>query len=463
MINQYNIEPSHEFGLGRFNLKQTIETLIDPLTFFLSIVVTSFVVEGRLSLVALTTGIIAFSIAYPGRLRLRASLLRSMADIALNWMIITAVLLFLGFATQSYNLIPKQLIYAWLIVGPTVQFGAHLLFRACVSFTQADSLNVVIIGLNKHGLELARNINSCPYNNLKIKGFFDDRDSERLPRQNQIPLLGKTSDAVEYCKKHNVHSVYLTLPMTTQPRIISILDELQDTTASIYFVPDLFVTDLIQGHIQQIGKMPIVSVRDTPFSGFNALTKRLSDILLSALILLLIAPLMLAIALAVKLSSQGPIIFKQRRYGLDGQEILVYKFRTMTVCEDGNTIIQAKANDSRITPLGAILRKTSLDELPQFINVIEGKMSIVGPRPHAVAHNEMYRKLIKGYMIRHKVRPGITGWAQVNGLRGETKEIEKMQERVKYDIDYLRNWSLLLDLKIILMTVLLIPKDPFAR
>ena len=162
---------------------------------------------------------------------------------------------------------------------------------------------------------------------------------------------------------------------------------------------------------------------------------------------------MLAVALAVKLTSPGPVIFRQRRYGLYGEEIIVYKFRSMTVSDDGGAIVQAARNDPRLTPIGAFLRRTSLDELPQFVNVLQGRMSIVGPRPHAVAHNEQYRKLIKGYMLRHKVKPGITGWAQVNGMRGETATLDKMQARIQYDLDYLRNWSVWLDLWIILKTV----------
>jgi putative colanic acid biosynthesis UDP-glucose lipid carrier transferase len=184
--------------------------------------------------------------------------------------------------------------------------------------------------------------------------------------------------------------------------------------------------------------------------------KRAIDIILASAILVLIAPLMLAIALAVKLSSPGPVLFKQRRYGLDGREIFVYKFRSMSTLEDGGVVTQATRGDPRVTTLGAMLRKYSLDELPQFINVLQGRMSVVGPRPHAVAHNEMHRKLIRSYMVRHKVRPGITGLAQVNGLRGETDTLDKMRARVEYDLAYLRNWSLLLDLKIVLMTVVVV-------
>ncbi len=184
---------------------------------------------------------------------------------------------------------------------------------------------------------------------------------------------------------------------------------------------------------------------------------------MSTIILLAISPLLLAIALGVKLSSPGPVLFKQRRYGLDGKEIRVYKFRTMTVTEDGDDIRQATEDDERFTRFGAFLRRHSLDELPQFLNVLQGRMSIVGPRPHAVAHNEMYRKLIKGYMIRHKVMPGITGWAQVNGCRGETRDVAQMENRVRLDLEYLRKWSLSMDLKIILRTMGLVIRDREAH
>jgi putative colanic acid biosynthesis UDP-glucose lipid carrier transferase len=173
-------------------------------------------------------------------------------------------------------------------------------------------------------------------------------------------------------------------------------------------------------------------------------------------------PLLALIALLVKWSSPGPVIFKQRRYGLDGREIAVYKFRTMSVTEDGATIRQASRSDGRVTPVGALLRRSSLDELPQLINVLQGRMSLVGPRPHAIAHNEEYRKLIKGYMIRHKVLPGITGLAQVNGCRGETAKLEEMEARVNFDLDYLRHWSPMLDIKIILLTVVKLFRDDKA-
>jgi len=284
-------------------------------------------------------------------------------------------------------------------------------------------------------------------------GFVDDRVHERLSSRREYGVLGRLEELPQLVKGQRIDVVYLALPMVSTPRLRALLDALRDTTASVYFAPDPFVTDLIQGSVDSVSGMPVLGVCDSPFIGASGLLKRASDIVLSLFILVLIAPLFAAIALAVKLSSPGPVIFRQRRYGLDGEEIIVYKFRSMRVIEDSGVIRQATRADDRVTRVGAFLRRSSLDELPQFLNVLQGSMSIVGPRPHAVAHNELYRKLIKGYMQRHKVKPGITGWAQVNGLRGETVALERMQARIEHDLDYLRNWSLRLDLYIIAKTV----------
>lgn len=272
-------------------------------------------------------------------------------------------------------------------------------------------------------------------------------------------VLGRLPDLCGYIKQKRIELIYIALPMVQESRIIKLLDDLRDTTASVYFVPDIFVFDLIQARVAQVNGIPVLAVCETPFHGLRGVLKRMSDLVLGSLILLAAAPVMLLIALAVKVSSPGPVLFKQRRYGLGGEEIVVYKFRSMSVCEDGDHVPQARRSDPRVTRLGAFLRRTSLDELPQFINVLQGRMSIVGPRPHAVAHNEAYRRLIKGYMVRHKVKPGVTGWAQVNGLRGETDSLDKMRSRIEYDLDYLRQWSLWLDLKIIWKTLLVVIRD----
>src|SRR6266513_1583179 len=234
----------------------------------------------------------------------------------------------------------------------------------------------VLAGMNEPGVELARRLNADRYSSIHVVGFVDDRARDRLTGSDDFSGLCSIQEMPEFVKKNRIELVYLALPMASQPRILSLLESLRDTTASVYFVPDMFVTDLIQGRIDSVSGMPIVGVCDTPFSGVDGLVKRGSDIVLALLILALTSPLLLLLALAVKLTTPGPAIFRQRRYGLDGEEIVVYKFRTMTVTEDGDTIRQCRKADERVTPLGAFMRRTSLDELPQFINVVQGRMKI---------------------------------------------------------------------------------------
>jgi putative colanic acid biosynthesis UDP-glucose lipid carrier transferase len=376
-------------------------------------------------------------------------------DIFFGWAIFVAIIVLMGYATGLSYHYSERVIGLWFVTTPFALTAAHLALRKYASgLRRASQLrSVIIVGINETGLRLAKRIAESPHRMMEVRGFFDDRAVPRVAPQPPVALLGKMADIAPYVRAGGIHVIFISQPMSAQPRVRQLLDELQDTTASIYFLPDMYTFDLMQARFDEIGGMPVVAIRETPFSGLNSLVKRASDIVMAALILLLLAPVMLTIAAAVKLSSPGPVIFRQRRYGLNGEEIVVYKFRSMAVLEDGERVTQARKGDLRVTRIGAVLRRTSLDELPQFINVLEGSMSIVGPRPHAVAHNEQYRGLIKGYMLRHKVKPGITGWAQVNGLRGETETLDKMAARIEFDLDYLRGWSLSLDLWIILRTV----------
>jgi putative colanic acid biosynthesis UDP-glucose lipid carrier transferase len=410
-------------------------------------------------------GVLVFGLSFPGQLRLQQPFAQLLLDIALQWLWITALLALTGFAMGYIREFPQGLLLAWAISAPLSDLLASVLLRAtapAVLRLQGPAQRAIIVGMNTQGLAFATRVQDAPYSRIELAGFVDSRSTERLSSNPHHRLLGPLNELAELVRKEHIALIYLSLPMASQPRILHVLDTLKDTTASIYFVPDMFVTDLIQGHSGDVCGMAVISVCETPFTGFHGAVKRGSDVIFSLLILTMLLPLLGAIALAVKWGSPGPAIFKQRRYGLDGEEILVYKFRSMSVTENGETITQARRNDSRITPLGAFLRRTSLDELPQFFNVLQGRMSIVGPRPHAVAHNELYRKLIKGYMVRHKVKPGITGWAQVNGMRGETDTLDKMQGRIDFDLDYLRNWSLGLDIRIIFRTVALVLKDQQA-
>lgn len=372
-----------------------------------------------------------------------------------RWCLIISLLLLLGWSTQTLDLFNSQVMLAWATATPLVQFAAHRCISQLLAplfATQGVQRTAVIAGANGTGCVLARHISADPLLALRFAGYFDDRDCGRLHGVNSQDLRGSLDQLAEFVKTNRIDVVYCALPCSA-PRIRRLLESLHDTTASVYFAPDVLSFGLIQARVDTLAGVPVIALCESPFCGVNALVKRVSDLVLASLILLMIAPLCLAIALGVKLSSPGPVLFKQRRYGVDGREIVVYKFRTMTCLEDGQEIRQAMRDDPRITRFGRILRQYSLDELPQFINVLQGRMSIVGPRPHAIAHNEMYRKLIPGYMIRHKVKPGITGLAQVRGLRGETDTVDKMRARIECDLEYLRDWSLLLDLSIVLKTI----------
>jgi len=347
----------------------------------------------------------------------------------------------------------------WFSLSLVGLCGYRILLRNLLNILRRRGFNtrsVAIAGAGPLGQRLAINIASAPWMGLDLLGFFDDkhRDPIRLPDSKiRLPVSGNLEQLVQQAREGQIDRVYITLPMRSEARIKWLVAQLSDTTVSVYIVPDVFIFELLHSRSQNINGVPTISIFDSPMTGANTIIKRLEDVLLSSLILCLIALPMLAISIAVKLSSPGPVFFRQKRYGIDGRPIEVWKFRSMRVMENGTDVVQATRGDNRITAVGAFLRRTSLDELPQFINVLLGDMSIVGPRPHAVAHNEQYRGQINSYMLRHKVKPGITGWAQVNGWRGETDTLDKMQKRVEHDLAYIHNWSLWWDLKIVFLTV----------
>jgi len=453
-------------SVARGQLLNIVETFLDPLVLVSSLWVTAIAVRGNLRPSYVVLSLVVFSLVFPGSSRLTKSPGRVIRDIVMGWLALAGLLFLFGHASRYIEYFDRNVLIAWLCAAPLSQIGAHLILRAAaptIRKLQGRPPRAVVAGMNEQGIELGRRLAADLYSNVRVMGFFDDRALDRLEHNDEFKLLGRIADLPAYAKEHGIDVIYLSMPMASQPRILSLLDALRDTTASIYFVPDTFVTDLIQGQMDSVGGIPVVAVCETPFTGLSGIAKRGTDFLLALLILILISPLLLLIAIGIRVTSPGPVVFKQRRYGLDGKEFLVYKFRTMRVLEDGDTITQARADDQRVTTFGAFLRRTSMDELPQFVNVLQGRMSIVGPRPHAVAHNELYRRLIKGYMLRHKVKPGITGWAQVNGYRGETETLEKMKARIDHDLEYLRNWSLRLDLYIIAKTfwVVLKTKDVY--
>ncbi len=430
-----------------------MHSALDPVVAVATLIGCVYAFAGTFGGSDLILALIVFSLTYPGSPPHGTRVATVASNVLGNWAVVVMLLLLIGWATQTIAGFDPRMLVTWVVATPVLQFGAKLVLPRVLA-SRGVQRTAVIAGEGDLGQSLAEHIRAAPLGGIRFAGYFDDRGYERAsagvkPEEN----LGSLSQIADYVKHHPIDLIYITLPMTSQPRLLKILDALHDTTASIYFVPDIFLFDLIQARMDTIGGMPVIAVCESPFYGVNGLVKYLSDIILATLILLLISPVMLAIAAIIKLTSPGPVLFKQRRYGVDGREILVYKFRTMTVQEDGAVVRQATRDDQRVTRFGRFLRRTSLDELPQFINVLQGRMSVVGPRPHAVAHNEMYRKLIKGYMMRHKVKPGVTGLAQVSGLRGETDTVDKMRARIESDLTYLRNWSLRLDLLIVLKTI----------
>ena len=426
---------------------------LDPLVSTATLAAAVAAFGGSFDGACLIAALLVFGMTFPAPMAREGAAAGELAlEIVSGWAMVVVLLLLLGWATQTLQLFDPRALLAWSLATPAALFAAHrLLPQLLPRLLAAEGMHkvAVIAGANDVGCRLAQRLKENAYLGVHVAGYFDDRTEDRIHEK----VLGPIGGLADYVRANSIDVIYIALPMASQPRILSLLEALRDTTCSIYFVPDIFVSDLIQARVDSVGDLPVVAVCETPFYGLNGLLKRASDIVFSILILTLISPLLLAIAIGIKRSSPGPILFKQRRYGLDGRRIVVYKFRTMTVAEDGDVVRQATRNDSRVTPFGAFLRRSSLDELPQFINVLQGRMSVVGPRPHAVAHNELYRKLIRSYMIRHKVRPGITGLAQVSGFRGETDTVEKMKGRIECDLAYLRSWSLVLDLQIILKTV----------
>ena len=383
----------------------------------------------------------------------------------LRWSVLVACLLGLGYVTKFSEDFSRRVIVTWVLVTPVLLVMLSLILREITRALLRDaaqSRRAVIVGCTAASMELSRRLQAHNEIGVSVAGFFDDRGSDRLGCSRYAQLLGRFSDVAAFVKSRNIDVIFIAISPGQVARVRDLVRELGDTTASVYFLPDVSGFDVLQQRASELLGMPVVAMCETPFHGYRGLVKRLLDVSIASLALLLAMPLLIIVGILVRRDSPGPVLFRQRRYGLDGREILVYKFRTMTVTENGDRVTQAARNDSRVTRIGKHLRRWSIDELPQLINVLQGTMSIVGPRPHAVAHNEEYRKLIKRYMVRHKVLPGITGLAQVRGCRGETAKVEEMEARVLYDLEYMRRWSPMLDLEIMVATAIAVVRTDRA-
>lgn len=350
----------------------------------------------------------------------------------------------------------SRLVFFYFWIVSIVLLGIErLIIRELLRSVRQRGYNyrrILIVGAGDLGTRVLKKIKTNPWAGLKVIGLIDD-NIKKYEEIEGYKVLGKTKNIREVIKEHQIDQVFVALPVQAYKRLTYVVNSLSDETVTVRIVPDLYQTMTLNAGIEDFDGMPLINLTESPMYGWSVIIKRLTDILVATIALLITSPLLLLISIIIKVTSKGPVLFKQRRYGLDGREIRVYKFRSMTVCEDGSNVPQAIKCDPRITPFGAFLRKASLDELPQFINVLQGRMSVVGPRPHAVTHNEEFKKVVKSYMLRHKVKPGITGWAQVNGWRGETDTLEKIEKRVEHDLYYIENWSVWLDFKIMWLTI----------
>ncbi len=371
------------------------------------------------------------------------------------------LLILIGYFSQSVTELSGLALTVWFSLSLLFSVGVRCGLRLCLQWRINRGIHTrsyAIVGANELGLHLAESIAQSPELGLKFVGFYDDRPPSRtleMPQDYSV-RLGDNTMLLDDAQRLRIDTVFVTLPMRAELRIRKLVQALADSAISVYVVPDVFAFQLLHSRWTDVQGIPVVSIFENPIYGVDGILKRVFDLTLGIACLAIFAVPMLIIALLIKSTSPGPVFFRQRRYGLDGHEFFVWKFRSMNVCEDGPRIQQATSHDPRITWIGGILRKTSLDELPQLFNVFGGSMSLVGPRPHATAHNELYRKQIYGYMLRHKIKPGITGLAQVKGYRGETETLEKMERRVQFDHQYIREWSIWLDLRILLQTFRLV-------
>ena len=375
-------------------------------------------------------------------------------SVSFAWGAVFLILLVVSQLSKSYFAFQQSWAIAWFFTAggllATSRFALRLLLRWFRS-RGFNFRNIVIVGAGRLGQQISEQLQTASWTGFNIVGFFDDNPDLVGKSVNGIPVQGSIEEVTQTFGDKHVDQVWIALPLRSETRIRSVLHQLRHSTVEIRLIPDIFSFQLLNHSLSDVAGIPVLDLSTSPMSGTNRIIKAVEDRVLASLIVFILSPLLLLIALGVRKSSPGPIFFKQRRHGWNGKPVEIWKFRTMYLHPE--EFVQATKNDERITPFGRFLRKTSLDELPQFINVLQGRMSIVGPRPHPLMLNEEFKNMVPQYMQRHRVKPGITGWAQVNGWRGETDTISKMEKRVEHDLYYIENWSLWFDIKIILMTL----------
>lgn len=372
-----------------------------------------------------------------------------------GWGLLVVLLAVFGFVTKTSETFSREVILTWSVTGFLGQCLVYYFTRIFIFRAVSETIPTLMFGGGELARHIATHINRNQWIADKVVGVVDEDSSVASEwEQIGIPFLGKPDDLREIVSKQNVRRVYICLPMSESSKIKPLALGLVESNVDVIWAPDIFGVSLLNHSIKEIAGVPLISLSETPLIGGSALAKTAMDKVFAVIAIILASPVLLVTAIAVKLSSPGPVLFKQKRHGWDGRIVEVYKFRSMVVHEEKEgQVTQARKVDDRITTVGRFIRRTSIDELPQLFNVLEGSMSLVGPRPHAIAHNEFYRDKISAYMLRHRIKPGLTGLAQVNGYRGETDTLDKMENRVNYDLAYINNWSIWLDIEIMFRTV----------
>lgn len=385
------------------------------------------------------------------------SKLRLAGQISIAWIVVQACAVALMFGLHEIAMVSRLWSAVWTIVTLAALVMSRFIVHTIRSRMRAagyDLRTVGVIGMGAHGEKVVARIGASPTSGFRAVVNFVLQPTVELDAPG-VASCSTIGDFASYVRENNVREVWVALPMSEEKMLREILGEFSGDLVNIRFIPDVQNLAMFDGEMVELMGAPAINLVASPLSGAALLQKAIFDRLFAICALVAISPLMLLIAIAIKVSSKGPVFFRQTRKGANGQTFRIFKFRTMREhAETAGVVQQATRNDPRITPVGSFLRRTSLDELPQFLNVLRGEMSVVGPRPHATAHDDLYQKIVDGYIHRYRIKPGITGWAQVNGFRGETDRIEKMQGRVEYDLYYLRNWSMKLDIRIVIATVM---------
>jgi putative colanic acid biosynthesis UDP-glucose lipid carrier transferase len=391
-----------------------------------------------------------------------------LARVAAAWMVVVATALVLAFTLHRMDAVSRLWFgYSTLISGALIIVTkglVHVVLRG-VRRRGMNSRTVAIVGAPGFSRTLLAHLERAPQAGFKPVCIFDTsiegataygaNDAASYgPRLNRLPVLTDLDAFASMVRDDHVNEVWLALPLSEEHTIYRFTRTFRHDFVNLRFIPDIRSLSLFNHTLVDVVGLPTLNLSATPFSSPQMWPKLMFDRLFASFALLALAPVFIVLAIGIKLTSPGPVFFRQTRKGVDGQPFAIYKFRSMTVHQEAHgQITQATRNDSRVTKLGGFMRRTSLDELPQFLNVLLGQMSVVGPRPHAVEHDDLYKDQVYGYMHRYRIKPGITGWAQVNGYRGATTKVEKMEARVKFDLFYIHNWSFWFDMKIVFITI----------